>query len=185
MMKPVMHFILLASLLFCSLVTGTKIDSHHQQQQQSSSAISKNDSQKNELRAQSRNSESDKKTNYKAVADMHSIYQQHLIGPNVASAIQPYEKNSDKRDLWSRFSSKEASTSEANGKKGRLQTVGSVIGDIIGVLVSEIARFFGSVVSDVAREVTAHGFVSLFKQIADLTGISRNSNHGHGTATAG
>ncbi|OTF74040.1 hypothetical protein BLA29_011138 [Euroglyphus maynei] len=121
----------------------------------------------------------------KALVDMHSVYQQHLIGPNVASAITPHETNkNEKRDLWSRFGSKEASTSDASsGKKGRLQTVGSVIGDIIGVLVSEIARFFGSVVSDVAREVTAHGFVSLFKQIADITGISRNGHNHHASAT--
>lgn len=174
--------ILLASL-FCPLVTGTKTDEHHQPL---SSQTQQNDNQK--LRAQSRNSDYGKKSNdMKAVADMHSVYQQHLVGPNVASAIAPHESNkNEKKDLWSRFGGKEASNSatseSSNGKKGKLQTVGSVIGDIIGVLVSEIARFFGSIVSDVAREVTAHGFVSLFKQIADITGISRNGHQDHGTA---
>lgn len=151
---------------------------------------------KNEvLSAQSRNSDSvpakktksETSTNNKAVADMHSIYQQHLIGPNVANAIVSHDPpKSEKKDIWSRFGSKEANTSVDGQKKGKLQTVGSVIGDIIGVLVSEIARFFGSVVSDVAREVTAHGFVSLFKQLADLTGISfPGSGHVHANTNSG
>lgn len=97
----------------------------------------------------------------KAKTDMHSVLQQHLVGPSMTAPAAAVTET--KNDLWFKFGSKE------EGKKGKLQTVGSVIGDIIGVLVSEIARFFGSVVSDVAREVTAHGFVSLFKQIADFT----------------
>lgn len=56
--------------------------------------------------------------------------------------------------------------------KGKLQTVGGVVGEIIAVLVSEVVKLFGNMVSDVAREVTAHGFVSVFKQFTDLTGIS-------------
>jgi len=62
-------------------------------------------------------------------------------------------------------------------KKGKLQTVGGVFGDIIGVIISEVVRIFGNIVSDVAREVTAHGFLSVFKQFTDLTGISLNANH--------
>lgn len=62
-------------------------------------------------------------------------------------------------------------------KKGKLQTVGGVFGDIIGVLISEVVRLFGNIVSDVAREVTAHGFVSIFKQFTDFTGISLAENN--------
>lgn len=96
---------------------------------------------------------------------MTSVLQQHLIGPNISNP-----GGSNDKEL--------RGTSGKEEKKGRLQTVGSVLGDIIGVLVSEVARFFGSVVSDVAREVTAHGFVSLLKQVADFTGISLNGASG-------
>ena len=57
-------------------------------------------------------------------------------------------------------------------EKGKLQTVGGVVGEIIAVIVSEVVKLFGNMVSDVAREVTAHGFVSIFKQFTDYTGIS-------------
>lgn len=63
--------------------------------------------------------------------------------------------------------------------------MGTMLGDIIGVLVSEVARFFGSVVSDVAREVTAHGFVNLFKQFADLTGLGKAIGGGGGAVGGG
>lgn len=140
------------------------------------------------ISSQSRSIESTSSTRTKSenkpIADMSSIYQQHLIGPNVANAVVEHVKP-ERKDLWSRFSTNREGTSiesNSNGKKGKLQTVGTVIGDIIGVLVSEIARFFGSIVSDVAREVTAHGFVSLFKQIADLTGFAFQG-HGMNRAT--
>lgn len=120
----------------------------------------KNDSPA-KLKAQSR-VENSKKT---GKVDMTSVLQQHLIGPNISNP----GGNNDKELRG---------TSGKEEKKGRLQTVGSVLGDIIGVLVSEVARFFGSVVSDVAREVTAHGFVSLLKQVADFTGISLNGASG-------
>lgn len=104
--------------------------------------------------------ENSKKSQEKVRSDMQTVLQQHLVGPGMTSpSTEPSIKH---ESIWSKFGKEDS-------KKGKLQTVGSVIGDIIGVLVSEIARFFGSVVSDVAREVTAHGFVSLIKQIADLT----------------
>lgn len=126
----------------------------------------------NRLRAQSR-SDLTKRQSDKHKADMQTVMQQHLIGPSIV-----HSNNNDK-ELRDKSGSK-----EEGGKKGRLQTVGSVLGDIIGVLISEVARFFGSVVSDVAREVTAHGFVSLLKQIADFTGISNGASAASAAATA-
>ena len=114
------------------------------------------------LRAQGRADISKKSPDYKVRADMQSVMQQHLVGPVITN---PH--HNDKTEMRGNSGS-----SKEEGKKGRLQTVGSVLGDIIGVLISEVTRFFGSVVSDVAREVTAHGFVSLFKQFADFTGLS-------------
>jgi len=70
------------------------------------------------------------------------------------------------------FKETKTSTDVEKKDKGKLQTVGGVVGEIIAVIVSEVVKLFGNMVSDVAREVTAHGFVSIFKQFTDLTGIS-------------
>lgn len=102
---------------------------------------------------------------------MQSILQQHLIGPSITQMAPP---SNDGAKEGFRFGLR----SKEDGKKGKLQTFGSAIGDIIGVLISEITRFFGGVVSDVAREVTAHGFVNIFKQIVDITGLNKNVNFG-------
>ena len=71
---------------------------------------------------------------------------------------------------------KELKADQEKKEKGKLQTVGGVFGEIIAVIVSEVVKLFGNMVSDVAREVTAHGFVSVFKQFTDLTGISIPEN---------
>jgi len=95
--------------------------------------------------------EPEEKIDYKARTDFQNIINQHLLGPVIPSAI--------------------AVSSKEDRPKGKLQTIGSVLGDIIGVLISEVSRFFGSVISDVAREVTAHGFVNVLRQFAELTGL--------------
>ena len=71
---------------------------------------------------------------------------------------------------------KELKADQEKKERGKLQTVGGVLGEIIAVIVSEVVKLFGNMVSDVAREVTAHGFVSVFKQFTDLTGISIPEN---------
>ncbi|XP_054169082.1 lysosome-associated membrane glycoprotein 5-like [Oppia nitens] len=55
---------------------------------------------------------------------------------------------------------KESKVDTDKKERGKLQTVGGVFGEIIAVIVSEVVKMFGNMVSDVAREVTAHGFVS-------------------------
>lgn len=89
--------------------------------------------------------------------DMYDIMRLHQINANI-------EYN------------KEVKTEMEKKEKGKLQTVGGVVGEIIAVIVSEVVKLFGNMVSDVAREVTAHGFVSIFKQFTDLTGISIPEN---------
>jgi len=103
-------------------------------------------------KADSKNRESIRKEN-----ELYSIMQQHQI--NHYDKELRYKGDQEEK------------------KKGKLQTVGGVFGDIIGVIISEVVRIFGKLVSDVAREVTAHGFVSIFKQFTDITGISLNANN--------
>ena len=57
-------------------------------------------------------------------------------------------------------------------KRGPFKSVGGAIGDIIGAIVSEVLRLFGDLVGDVAREITAHGFVEFFKMISGIAGLN-------------
>ena len=97
----------------------------------------------------------ERKPDYKAQTDFQNILNQHLLASIPSST---------------------AVSSKEDKPKGKLQTIGSVLGDIIGVLISEVSRFFGSVISDVAREVTAHGFVNVLRQFAELTGFGSHSS---------
>ena len=62
-------------------------------------------------------------------------------------------------------------------KKGPFKSVGGAIGDIIGAIVSEVLRLFGDLVGDVAREITAHGFVEFFKMISGIAGLNEQPPH--------
>lgn len=62
-------------------------------------------------------------------------------------------------------------------KRGPFKSVGGAIGDIIGAIVSEVLRLFGDLVGDVAREITAHGFVEFFKMISGIAGLNEQPPH--------
>jgi hypothetical protein len=116
-----------------------------------------NSQRKGEQRVESKKEEPKIKDSKKKENELYSIMAQHQL-------------NSFDKELRYKGDQEEK-------KKGKLQTVGGVFGDIIGVIISEVVRIFGNLVSDVAREVTAHGFVSIFKQFTDFTGISLAGNN--------
>jgi hypothetical protein len=117
----------------------------------------KNSHKRGEQSVESKKEDTKMKDNKKKENELHSIVAQHQIN------------NFDKELRYK--------GDQEEKKKGKLQTVGGVFGDIIGVIISEVVRIFGNLVSDVAREVTAHGFVSIFKQFSDFTGISLAGNN--------
>ncbi len=116
-----------------------------------------NSQRKGEQRVESKKEEPKIKDSKKKENELYSIMAQHQL-------------NSFDKELRYKGDQEEK-------KKRKLQTVGGVFGDIIGVIISEVVRIFGNLVSDVAREVTAHGFVSIFKQFTDFTGISLAGNN--------
>jgi len=85
---------------------------------------------------------------------MNNIMQQHSMMPSFTNEV--YDNKQD----------------ENNKKKGGLTSIGGTVGEIIGALISEVVKLFGDLVGDVAREITAHGFVEFIKSVTGFTGTS-------------
>jgi len=90
----------------------------------------------------------------RAEDNMNNIMQQHSMMPSFTNEV--YDNKQD----------------ENNKKKGGLTSIGGTVGEIIGALISEVVKLFGDLVGDVAREITAHGFVEFIKSVTGFTGTS-------------
>jgi len=89
--------------------------------------------------------------------NLNNIMQQHQI-PSFTNEI--YDNKQEENNK--------------NKKKGGLTSIGGTVGEIIGALISEVVKLFGDLVGDVAREITAHGFVEFIRSITGYTPTNEN-----------